>query len=466
MQMKKSLLTLALAFAAFSFSLAVRAQAQTVNFIAEFNGTNGNSPNGLVQGTDGNLYGSTFAGGAFNWGEIFRVTPSGQISTVYSFNCDDTSCVRDPYLLVPGSDGNFYGISVYGGSFDGGVFYRVTPGGKFTVVHNFCYGTDCMGGQNPNGLFLGFDGNFYGTTVYGGETNNGVFFGISPTGQFKVLHSFCLLSDCQDGSFPLAPIQGQDGNFYGTTAQGGTHGGGVIYKLTPDGTYTVIHNFCTRGDCPTGGVIQPLVQDAKGNFFGATSGGGRHGFGAVFVLTAEHHFKILHSFDPTVDGGDPNAGLVLASDGNLYGVNLFGQHGDGTAFEITPEGEFTLLYTFQTNQTAPYVPLFQGTDGLFYGTTDPFSGSSNGAVFELSNNLSPLIETVPAGGKVGKRVVILGNGLTGTTSVTFNGVPAEFTVQKDTFITAWVPAGATTGTVSVVTPSGTLNSNPQFVVTR
>jgi uncharacterized repeat protein (TIGR03803 family) len=442
--------------------LALCAQAQTVTVIAEFNGTNGNSPNGMVQGTDGNLYGSTFAGGAFDWGEIFRLTPSGQIGTVYSFHCEDKSCVRSAYLLATGSDGNFYGISVYGGNEDGGVFYRVTPGGKFTVLHNFCYGTDCMGGQNPNGLFLGFDGNFYGTTAYGGKSNQGVFFRISPKGEFKVLHAFCLLSDCQDGNFPLAPIQGQDGNFYGTTAEGGTQGAGVIYKLTPDGTYEVIHNFCSHDICAAGGVIQPLVQDAKGNLFGITSGGGTHGFGAVFELTAEHHFKILHSFAPHVDGGDPNAGLVLANDGNLYGVNLYGKYGEGTAFEVTPEGEFTLQYTFQLAGNAPYVPLFQSTNGLLYGTLE----GSNGTVFQLSNNLSPLIETIPTGGKVGKRVLILGNGLTGATSVTFNGMPAEFKVQKDSFITATVPAGATTGTVSVVTRSGTLNSNPQFVVTK
>ena len=459
--MKKSLLTLALACAVFTFSLAVRAQAQTVNFIAEFNGTNGNSPNGLVQGTDGNLYGTTFFGGAFGWGEIFRVTPSGKISIIHNFSCDNQSCINDPYLLVPGGDGNLYGITL------SGAFFKVTLGGKFTVLHEFCSASgDCPDGKTPNGLFLGFDGNFYGTTAYGGKTNNGVFFGISPTGEYKVLHSFCLLANCQDGGFPLSPIQGQDGNFYGTTAEGGNGSGGVIYKLTPDGTFEVIHNFCIHLHCPAGGAIQPLVQDAKGNIFGVASGGGAHGAGAVFVLTAEHQFNVLYSFDQLVDGGDPSAGLVLANDGNLYGVNLSGQHGDGTAYEVTPEGEFTLLYTFQTDETAPYVPLFQGTDGLFYGTTDPFSGSSNGAVFQLSNSLSPLIETVPTGGKVGKRVVILGNGLTGTTSVMFNGMPAEFTIESDTYIKATVPAGATTGVVSVVTPSGTLNSNPQFVVTR
>ncbi len=457
---------LALMAVAITFSLAVNAQAQTVTFLANFNGDNGNSPNAVIQATDGNFYGTAYSGGASDRGNVFRMTPSGSLKTIYSFCSTDCNDGSGPYSLVLGSDGNLYGVVIYGGVGLSGTLYRLTLGGEFTLLHTFCSDSTCSDGENPNGIGLGSDGNFYGTTAYGGKFNNGVFFQISPTGKFKVLHSFCALSGCLDGSFPLWPIQGQDGNFYGTAAQGGTSGAGVIYKLSPGGDYQVIYNFCSHGDCADGGVILPLVQDAKGKLFGVTSFGGVHGSGTVFELTGEHQFKILHSFDSSVDGGYPNAGVTLANDGNLYGVNLEGMYGDGTMFEITPEGVFTLLYTFDVSGNAPYVPLFQGSDGLLYGSTDPYTGSSNGTVFSLSNGLSPLVETVPTAGKVGKRILILGNNLTGTSSVTFNGVPAEFTVEKDSFIRATVPAGATTGTVSVVTPSGTLNSNPQFVVTK
>jgi len=459
-------LCLALACAAITFSMAVCAEAQTVDFLANFNGVNGNSPNGLIQATDGNFYGTAYSGGAYGEGTVFRMTPSGALKTIYSFCSGNCSDGNGPYLLVLGSDANLYGVTIYGGVGLSGTVYRLTLGGEFTLLHTFCSDSTCSDGKNPNGFGLGSDGSFYGTTAYGGEFNNGVFFQIGPTGKFKVLHSFCALSGCLDGSFPLWPIQGQDGNFYGTAARGGTQGGGVIYKLSPSGDYQVIHNFCSQGNCADGGVILPLVQDAKGNFFGVTSFGGAHGSGTVFELTAERQFKILHSFDPSVDGDYPNAGLALANDGNLYGVNLDGKYGDGTAYEITPEGIFTLLYTFDVSGNAPYVPLFQGTDGLLYGSTDPYTGSSNGTIFSLSNGLSPLVETVPTAGKVRQRILILGNDLTGTTSVTFNGVPAEFKVEKDSFIRATVPEGTTTGTVSVVTPSGTLNSNPQFVVTK
>ena len=148
--MKTSLITLA--FAAIIFSLAVRAQAQTVTFLDTFDGTNGSYPNGLIQGTDGNLYGSVDGGGAFGLGGIFRMTPSGKLSTIYNFNGLDAN---EPYLLMMGSDANFYGISIYGGNSLGGTFYRVTSGGKFTLLQQFCPENDCTDGQNPNGLFLG-----------------------------------------------------------------------------------------------------------------------------------------------------------------------------------------------------------------------------------------------------------------------------------------------------------------------
>ncbi len=298
--MKKSLLTLGLALAcvAVDFSLAMHAQAQNVTFLAEFNGTNGSDPNGVTQGPDGNFYGTLLGGGAFNQGEIFRMTPSGEISAVYSFNGTDGI---DPEFLLLGSDGSFYGINSYGGDSGGGMFFRVTTGGKFTQLHGFCAQTNCTDGQIPNGLFLGFDGNFYGTTAYGGQSNQGVFFRVSASGEYKVLHSICLLTNCQDGNFPLSPIQGLDGNFYGVTASGG-QGPGVIYKLTPDGTYEVIHEFCDNAGCPAGGLVRPLVRDPKGNIFGMTSAGGSYGCGEVYELTAEQQFKVLHSFRLNFDG--------------------------------------------------------------------------------------------------------------------------------------------------------------------
>ena len=187
--------------------------------------------------------------------------------------------------------------------------------------------------------------------------------------------------------------------------------------------------------------------------------------GTLFELTSKQQFINLHNFEKT-DGAHPSGGLTLASDGNLYGATVEGGPADaGTIFEITTAGTFRTLYTFAHPYAFNPGALFQGTDGSFYGTTPGGNGDGPlGTVFEFSNGLAQSVQTAPKAGAVGKSVLILGNGLTGTSSVTFNGVEAAFTVQSDTYIKATVPTGASTGVVSVVTPSGTLKSNPQFVV--
>jgi uncharacterized repeat protein (TIGR03803 family) len=254
-------------------------------------------------------------------------------------------------------------------------------------------------------------------------------------------------------------MQGSDGNFYGTAQ---SLQGGVVYQLTPSGTYKAIHTFCIP--CYGGGnpIFSGLVQDAQGNLFGTTIyAANSYNSGTVFEITPTNQYTVLHSFHFS-GGVSPRNGLTLANDGNLYGVAVNDDFDGGgnysNIFEVTPAGEFT---TLSTTYNLPNGPLLQGTDGNLYGTTEIY-----GLVFKLSNGLSPFVKTVPVAGKAGQSVIILGNGLTGSTSVTFNGVAAAFTVESDTYIKTAVPKGAITGTVSVVTPSGTLKSNPQFVVTK
>jgi len=472
MKAPKSPLTLgfALVCVAFALRLAVCAQAQTLIYLAEFNGTNGRNPYGpMIQATDGNFYGAAFAA-TWPYGEIFRVTPTGQISTVYSF-CSLPNCADGAYTTSPilGSDGNLYGVSYYGsesGYGYTGTLYRMTLEGEFTSLYTFCAdNSKCVVGDMPSGIIQAGDGNFYGTTMAGGTNDAGTIFQVSPTGEYKLLHSFC--GGCADGSGPLVPpIQASDGNFYGTAQN---NEGGTVYKLTPSGTYEAIHLFCYP--CVGGGnpIGTALVQDANGNLFGTTIYADGYNSGSVFEITPANQYILLYTF--YYHGGvAPGTGLILANDGNLYGVAVNDDFdaggGYGITFEVTPAGEFTSLSTFYNN---PNGPLVQGTDGNFYGTTLAGSSSvpgSYGTVFRLSNGLSPLLKTVPVAGKVGESVIVLGEGLTGSTSVAFNGVAAAFTVESDTYISATVPEGATTGTVSVVTSGGTLNCNPQFVVTK
>jgi uncharacterized repeat protein (TIGR03803 family) len=474
---------IALACAALAFSMAACAQAQIVINLANFDGKNGSGPVGLIQATDGNFYGTTELGGAHGKGTVFRMTPTGQITSIYSF-CEQANCAdgqRPITAPVLGSDGNLYGVTNTGGSHaKSGTIYKMTLDGKITTLHVFsCPTSACADGQYPTGIVEASDGYFYGTATNGGEFNSGTIFRISPTGRFELLHTFCSAANCADGGIPLfPPIQASDGNFYGGTNAGGGRDvatqGGVVYKLTPGGTLTVVQDFCYgfSDTCLTGAYPTRLVQDAKGNFFGTTASGGSYNSGTAFEITSTGQFVGLHRF--TYSGGvDAATGLILASDGNLYGValdnaNFAGEPGGhGIIFEITAAGEFATLATFED---CPIGPLFQGTDGSFYGVTGlggkGNSGYGFGTVYRLSNGLSPFARTVPAAAKAGKTVLILGNNLTGSSSVTFNGVAAKFTVVSDTYIKTTVPAGATTGAVSVVTPTGTLNSNPQFIVTK
>ena len=460
-------LTLALACAAIVFSLAVCAQAQKLTGLAVFDGSNGRGPYAaMVQGPDGNFYGTTNSGGNFTQlGTFFRVTPSGKITSLYNF-CSQPRCADGSLpsaAPVVGTDGNLYGVMSSGGAGRAGTIYRMTLEGKLTTLYAFCPTHPCADGVGPNGIILGGDGNFYGTTSAGGNaSSSGTIFSISPTGQFKLLYTFCSLTPtCLDGDNPYyAPILGTDGNFYGVTYFGGTQGGGVLYELTPSGTYTVLYNFCGGvGGCNDNGTYD-VTRDADGNFFGTTALN-------EFEITSTHQYISLRTWDMFVYPIWPYTGVTVANDGNVYGVVAGNYTNGGSIYEITPAGMYTTLYTFVNGiGTPPVGPLIQGTDGSLYGVATYGPGNDDGEVFKFSNHLSPLVETVPVMGPAGTSVLILGNGLTGSTSVTFNGVEAAFTVESDTYIKAAVPTGAISGTVSVVTPSGTLDSNPRFVVTR
>jgi uncharacterized repeat protein (TIGR03803 family) len=470
----KSLLTLGLVLAcgALTLSLAVRSQAQTINFLAAFNGTNGEDPSSVIQATDGNFYGTTIFGGPALHGNVVRITPAGEISTLYDF-CSRPHCLdgANPYTPpILGSDGNLYGVTAMGGSTANGgagwgTVYKLTLDGHLTTLYAFCTGDlPCLDGLDPVGLVQAADGTLYGTAFEGGQFNGGTLFKLTPAGKFSLVHIFCSSANCADGQWPeSAPIQGSDGNLYGVTLLGGKADAGVLYDLTPAGRFNVVHTFlCFDDSCNLGGEPNSVMQDAAGNLFGATGGGGAFGEGTIFEITPQHQYLNLYTFTESSP-----LGLTRANDGNFYGLTG-GINGAGTIFQFTQSGTFNTLFTFTccTAGSNPGSTIFQAPDGNLYGSVAFYGDQTYGAIYSFSNGLNPLVQTNPTTGKVGRSVIILGNGLTGSTSVTFNGVAAEFTVESDTYIKAAVPTGATTGTVSVVTPAGTLNSNPEFVVTK
>jgi len=474
-------------------SLVLSLSAQTLTTLHSFDSTDGAFIlTGLVQATDGNLYGTAYEGGTNcapdGCGTIFKITPGGTLTTLHSF-CAQSNCTDGEYPeagLIQATNGNFYGTTYQGGANcapDGcGTIFKITPSGTLTTVYSFCSQSGCSDGYYPEaGLIQASNGDFYGTTTSGGAGGGGTVFKITPGGTLTTLHSFCSQSNCADGEYPEAGlVQATNGNFYGTTyAGGGANSRGTVFKISPSGTLTTLYSFCPQSGCPDGSSPQAgLIQATNGSFYGTTFAGGTHDLGTVFKITPSENLTTLHSFcsvgyPDCADGDLPRFGaLVQATNGDLYGTTPEGGANVyyGTIFKITTGGTLTTLYSFCPQSGCPdgddpRGTLVQDTNGNLYGTT--FAGGANGVgtVFSLSVGLGPFVETQTTSGKVGAAVKILGTNLTGATGVTFNGTAATFHVVSSSEITTTVPTGASTGKVKVVTPHGTLTSNVNFRVT-
>ena len=381
---------------------------------------------------------------------------------------------RCPSGLVQALGGSFYGTTSDGGANGDGTVFRISSKGKLTTLYSFCQQNDCTDGDSPtSGLIQATNGGFYGTTLAGGVHNVGTIFRITAAGKLKTLYTFCTQYPCSDGAQPSGPlIQAADGDFYGTTYRGGYGDFGTIFRVTPKGKLTTIYTFQgTDGSFPESG----LVQGADGNLYGTTSGGGANNGGTVFTITTSGTLTTLYSFcaeNLCQDGASPSAGLVQATDGSFYGTtNSGGVALDGTVFKISSKGKLSTLYSFCTKTNCadgqePVGGLVEATTGDFYGTTSEGGANLDGTVFGLAVGLGPFVETRPTSGKMGAKVVILGNNLNGTTSVTFNGTAAVFEVVSASLIKTTVPQGATTGYVTVTTPKNKLKSNIVFRVKK
>ncbi len=462
------------------------ASAQTLTTLVSLNGINGSQPRaGLVQGRDGNFYGTTTDGGGSTacfgsgCGTIFRMTPTGILTTLVRFNSINGNGPEAE--LVEGSDGNFYGTTTYGGSstvcgtdpmtgipLGCGTVFRMTPSGTLTTLVNF---DRTNNGSNPYaGLVQSKDGDFYGTTNAGGlftclNFGCGAVFRMTANGTLTTLVYFD--STNSGGYGPSAELaEGSDGNFYGTTGDGGTFADGTVFRMTPSGTLTTLVNFDRTKD--GGSPIAALVEGRDGNFYSTTFSGGSSGAGTVYRMTPSGILTTLVNFNRT-NGRYPYADLVTGSDGNFYGTtSQGGTPGDGTVYRMTPSGILATLVNFdRTHGAGPYGRLIQGSDGNFYSTTNGGGNSQLGTVFQLSGVITtPTISSFsPTSGPVGTMVILTGTSFIGTTAVQFNGTGAtSFMVDSDTQLTATVPSGATTGAITVTTAGGTATSPGTFTV--
>ena len=397
------------AFAGSVFRLTTAGTLTTLyNFCSLASCTDGAFPaGGLVLGTDGNLYGTTVEGGTSNFGTFFKITTAGTLTTLHSFISTDAAW---PYsALVQAPDGSFWGTSFEGGTFNGGTVYKVTAAGIVTTLYNFCTESRCTDGADPESALLrASDGNYYGVTPFGGASNLGTVFKVTQAGIFTKLHDFAP----SDGAQPWGALIQNGSAFYGTSAAGGSSsaclgGCGTIFKVTSTGTVTTIHNFIlSDGASPVAG----LIQGTDGNFYGTTLFGGTSSDGNIFKSTVTGTVTSLHSFVGT-DGDMPYGGLVQHTNGTFYGMTTYGGNmscvpsGCGTAFsEATGASAFVKLVP--TSGKAGSSVVILGTQ-LTGATSVSFNGTS--ATFTVVSP-SQIKATVPVGATSGKVKVVTPHG--------------------------------------------------------
>jgi len=480
------------------------------NFCSKESCVDGGSPLGsLVQAADGEFYGVTEEGGAHGWGTVFKITTTGKLTTLYSF-CAQANCAdgKLPFAgLVQSTNGKFYGTTSSGGIFNAGTVFELTMAGQLTTLYDFCFLKDCADGSNPRSeLIQARNGNLYGTTEVGAAF--GTIFEVTPAGKLTTLFTF----GGADGAYPSGGlIQGTNGDFYGVTAAGGSGkycdidgGCGTVFRATLAGKVTTLHNFCSQSNCTD--AAQPvgtLVQGTDGNFYGTTYGDTDGNFyfneGTVYEITPSGTLTTLYSFcslPNCTDGGSPADGLLQATNGMFYGTTSEGGAGDdGTIFSLsaglgpfvktqpTSAKEGATIGIFGQGFTRSSVVEFDGVQAMsvkLYGTNlleaKVPAGALTGSVTVTTNGTTltsnqqfrvtpQVLNFSPPSGPVGTQVTITGTGFTQASGVGFgNHMPAQFTVNSDTQITATVPSGAKTGPIGVLTKGGTGISSKTFTV--
>jgi uncharacterized repeat protein (TIGR03803 family) len=483
-----------------ALSLAVTARAQSSGTIDQLfaftciGGASGETcpqggrPDLIIQAADGNFYGAAQVSDEGvsdpQGGTLFKLTPAGKFTRLFTFT-QGTSGFQNgngpASGFVEANDGFLYGLTISGGKQNDGVLFRISKTGTdFKVLHDFCSSANCADGTTPNGLLLGQDGNLYGTTQGGGSSVSpcpssgcGTIFRFEPTtGAFTVLHR---LTDAADGLEPSGMIQATNGNFYGVTDGLPRVTGGFnedIFQFTPAGEFTVQFKSPNH-DTPISG----LTQGANGNLYGAFENIPAGEINFFEISTDGTGFVAFAPFTSLV-GMLSVPSLFVASDGNLWDTNFTDSTATlGSVFSINPQNG-AVLQTFAfdgANGDSPEAGLIQAADGTFLGTTTlggTISGGSNGfadgTVWTLNAGLpapAPAIILLNStSGSVGSTVLINGHNFISTTAVSFNGVSASFQVLNTQFVSATVPAGATTGPITVTNLGGTATSTQSFNV--
>ena len=342
-------------------------------------GTDGNSPSILLQGADSNFYGIAAGTPYVSNGTVYQVTLAGAENTLYTFAgvYFGPPLPEGPDGLIQGTDGNLYGTAFAGGSANEGAFFKLDLAGTLTTLHSFTGGSD---GAVPTGRLLQApDGSFSGTTLGGGgSNNNGAIFEVSTTGAESVL--FDMPPTSTNAASPALLLAHDGTTYYASAFNSTTPGGGTVYAVSPDGTGRPVYAFNGGSE---GSQIGALLEGPDGNLYGFTASGGTVGGGTAFELTPSGTLTTLYSFGNTNDGDTPSS-LIIGNDGNFYGTtSKGGVSGFGTIFRLTPAGSETVFYSFTggSDGTGP-TNLIQASDGNFYGLTINGGIDGVGAIFK------------------------------------------------------------------------------------
>jgi uncharacterized repeat protein (TIGR03803 family) len=454
--------------------------ASTVAKIYGFSGPDGSTPqSGLTLGLDGSFYGTTETGGIYGKGSVFKISLGGVLNQLYSFT-DGTDSAYPWTPPIQGTDGSIYGTT-YNGT-NPGRAYKITAAGVFSVIAVLPSKT-----QAP--LIFANDGNLYGTTPYGGTYNRGTVFKLTTKGVLTIIHSFT-------AELPGGPVmQAADGKLYGTTPWGGTNGEGTIYSMSlSGGSFKVLHNFLAS---EANNSIAGLVQGSDKFLYGVAQAGGPNGQGSLFrINTTGTVFSVLYGFQSAL-GDAPMSTPVLHTNGIIYGTTNHGgpvNSAYGTLYsfdnKLKPFASLVIIWSGKVGTEVGIIGQgFTTATGVKFGTgpgtftlvsdtymiASPATGATTGAVtiLEPGGNLVtpqtfkvlPTISSIsPTSGPVGTSVTFTGTSLSQASAVTFGGLKATFTINSDTSVTAVVPTGAITDKPHITTKGGTAASPTNFTV--
>jgi uncharacterized repeat protein (TIGR03803 family) len=435
--------------------------------------TSGTCPDGffpvsLVESPDGNFYGTAVGGGVgMNaQGTVFKMTPTGHVSVIYSFAEEPNGLLPNgsaPNSVVEGIDGFLYGVATFNGPLGLGTAFKLSKTGTIQDLHDFCAGFECSDGAYPAFITQALDGNFYGTTGPSSPPAN-VLFRLSPTGTFKVVHVFEAPKTPLDGSGAFGLLQAPDGSFYSTTVAGEQNSPfNTVFRFTPkSGAYNILHDFDFSDYAASG-----LAQAPSGELFGLQVNS------QLYKISTAGKYQAIGPLS-TTQYADGN--ILVASDGNLWGAFQGGDCGDqGMVFAATTTGTVLQNIVFDCATIGESLgPMIQAADGKFYGVTAGNGGVSgtdsitNGTIWVMDAGLPAsrpaVINFAPTGGKAGTKVLLQGQHFIGTTSVSFDGVNARFRVLTANYLGVVVPSGAETGKIAVTNAGGTTTSIKPFEI--